>query len=196
VSKKRILILQGNPDPGGHRYGHALARAYQEGALEVGHEVRSIDVATLEFPLLRTKEQWEKDAPPESIRGAQESIAWAEHMLVVYPLWLGSMPAMVKAFLEQALRPGFAIGKSSGAGMWAKALTRKSAHVVVTMGMPAFVYRWWFRGHSLKSLERNILRFCGITPVRTSLIGNVESANPRGRKRWLEKMRACGAEGR
>jgi hypothetical protein len=27
------------------------------------------------------------------------------------------------------------------------------------MGMPAAVYRWFYRAHSLKSLERNILGF-------------------------------------
>jgi putative NADPH-quinone reductase len=196
MTARRILILQGNPDPSGRRYGHALASAYVEGARTAGHTVRSIEVAALEFPLLRTKEQWEKEDAPESIRRAQEGIAWAEHLLIVYPLWLGAMPAMLKAFLEQALRPGFAIGKSTGVGMWKKLLNGKTAHVVVTMGMPAPVYRWFFRAHSLKNFERNILRFCGIAPVRRSLIGSVETIEPRVRERWLARMRTFGAVAR
>jgi putative NADPH-quinone reductase len=196
VTTKRILILQGNPDPRGHRYGHALALAYLEGAREAGHAVRSIDVAALEFPLLRTKEQWENENASASIQRAQESISWAEHLLIVYPLWLGSMPAIFKAFLEQTLRPGFAVSKSTGVDMWSKLLVGRTAHVVVTLGMPAPIYRWFFCAHSLKSFERNILRFCGIAPTRRTLIGSVESVKRRVRERWLERMRSLGAEAR
>ena len=39
------------------------------------------------------------------------------------------------------------------------------------MGMPVLAYRWWFGAHSLKSLERNILKFAGIRPVKESLFG-------------------------
>jgi putative NADPH-quinone reductase len=30
--------------------------------------------------------------------------------LLIYSLWLGEMPAIVKGFLKQVLRPGFAFG--------------------------------------------------------------------------------------
>jgi putative NADPH-quinone reductase len=102
------------------------------------------------------------------------------------------MPALLKAFLEQAFRPGFAIGRGGAGSSWKKLLTGKSARVVVTMGMPALVYRWFFRAHSLKSLERNILGFVGIGPIRETLIGTVE-ASAASRERWLAKLRALGA---
>jgi putative NADPH-quinone reductase len=190
---RRIAIIQGHPDPRGDRYGHALARAYAEGATGAGHEVRTIDLARLEFPLLRTKEDWDSGAPPDAVRGAQDTIRWAEHLVIFYPLWLGTLPALLKAFLEQAFRPGFAIGEG-GSGSWKKLLTGKSARVVVTMGMPALVYRWFFRAHSLKSLERNILGFVGIGPIRETLIGAVE-ASAASRERWLAKLRALGGRG-
>jgi hypothetical protein len=47
----------------------------------------------------------------------------------------------------------------------------------------------------VKALERNILRFCGIGPVKVSLIGNVEAKGPAGRVEWLEKMRELGRAG-
>ena len=102
------------------------------------------------------------------------------------------MPALMKAFFEQVLRPGFAIDKSEQGKAWKKVLKGKSARVVVTMGMPAFFYRWYFRAHSLKSLERNILAFCGIGPVRTSLIGMVEGSSPARHQAWRDKLRALG----
>jgi putative NADPH-quinone reductase len=190
---RRIAIIQGHPDPGGNHFGTALAEAYASGAIAAGHNVRRIDVATLVFPLLRTKEDWEKGAPPASIRRAQEDIAWAEHLVLLYPLWLGDVPALLKAFLEQTLRPGFAMtmeGKT-----WKKLLKGKSARIVVTMGMPAFIYRWYFRAHSLKNLKRNILGFCGIGPTRSSLIGMIEGDDGK-RRRWIDTMRALGRDAR
>ncbi len=64
--------------------------------------------------------------------------------------------------------------------------------MVVTMGMPGLVYRWYFCAHSLKSLKRNILGFCGIGPVRHSIIGMIESADGAKREKWLVKMRVLG----
>jgi putative NADPH-quinone reductase len=191
---KHIAIIQGHPDSRGNHFGHSLAGAYAKGAEEAGHEVKAIDVARLEFPLLRSKEDFENGDPPDSIREAQNAINWADHLVIFYPLWLGSMPAMLKAFLEQAFRPGFATPKPDSGKPWHKLLAGKTARIVVTMGMPAFIYRWYFRAHSLKSLERNILGFCGIGPIRESLIGMVEAGEAR-RKKWIEKMRALGRKG-
>jgi putative NADPH-quinone reductase len=61
------------------------------------------------------------------------------------------------------------------------------------MGMPAFFYRWYFRAHSLKSLERNILGFCGIRTVGESLIGLIEGRDEAYRRGWLKKLASLGA---
>ena len=106
-----------------------------------------------------------------------------------------TMPALLKGFFEQAIRPGFAIDFKPN-GMWNKRLKGRSARVVVTMGMPALIYRWFFGAHSLKSLERNILRFAGIAPVRETLFGGIESASDARRQKWLDRMKALGARGR
>jgi putative NADPH-quinone reductase len=188
----RIAIIQGHPDPAGNRLGHALADAYARGAEAGGHEVKRIDVAELDFPFLRTKQDWEHGVVPDAIRVAQSTIAWAGHIVIFYPLWLGSMPAMLKAFLEQSFRPGFAIAQGGAARGWKKQLTGRSARIVVTMGMPARIYRWYFGAHSLKSLERNILAFCGIGPIAESLIGMVEGASEARRAKWLERLHALG----
>jgi putative NADPH-quinone reductase len=51
---KRILIIDGHPDSRAVRYVHALSKAYYDGAHLGGHEVRSIVVSEIDFPLLRT----------------------------------------------------------------------------------------------------------------------------------------------
>jgi len=189
---KRIVIIDGHPDGRSERFVHALARAYREGAEEAGHEVWDIEVAKLIFPLLRKREDFEEGIPPAVIRRCQEAISRADHLLILYPLWLGSMPAALKAFFEQTLRPGFAFAAGGRKRLPKKLLTGKAARIVVTMGMPAFFYRWYYRAHSLKSLERNILSSCGIRPVRASVVGMVEGMSQARRKHWLARMNALG----
>lgn len=188
---KHIALIVGHPDAQGKHFARALADAYADGARAAGHEVKSIDVARLDFPLLRSASDFEKGQPPEAIRQAQATLGWANHLVVFFPLWLGTMPALLKGFLEQTFRPGFAFRASATTGMPQRLLRGKSARIVVTMGMPGFVYRWYFGAHGLKNLKRNILEFCGVRPVRSTIIGMVESSDAR-RKRWLKKVRALG----
>ena len=195
MSSRRILLIQGHPDPAGRHFGHALADAYAEGALAAGHEVRRTEVALLDFPLLRSQAEWLKGTLPPTLAQAQRDIAWAEHLLLFFPLWMGDMPALLKGFLEQVARPGFAFDYVEGSPFAHKGLKGRSARVVVTMGMPAAVYRYFFRAHSVKSLERNILGFVGIAPVHETLIGTVEDPESKGRGRWLASLREMGAKG-
>jgi len=151
--------------------GHALEAAYVKGARLAGHTVRQVVLARLDFPLLRSQHEWEAGLIPASLKPAQDDIGWAEHIVFFYPLWLGDMPALLKGLLEQVARPGFAIIRERGGKPWgSKGLTGRSARVVVTMGMPALIYRWYFRAHSVKSLERNILGFVGMAPVHATLM--------------------------
>jgi len=191
----RLLIIQGHPHAQGIHLCHALAQAYTDGALVAGHEVRHVDVAQLDFPVLRSQADWTSGPLPPALESAQDDIAWAQHLVLFFPLWLGDMPALLKAFLEQVARPGFAFHAGPGGAFAGKGLKGRSARVVVTMGMPALVYRFYFRAHSVKSLERNILGFVGIAPVHETLIGGVETLGATGRARWFDKLRALGCKG-
>jgi putative NADPH-quinone reductase len=186
----RIALIQGHPDPAGGHFCHALADAYERSAREAGHEVRIVSVARLGLPLLRNAEEWREGPAPAEV---QQTLAWAEHWVVVFPLWLGDMPAALKAFFEQTLRPGFAIGKASAGRLPQKLLKGRSARVIVTMGMPAFFYKLFYRAHSLKSLKRNMLEFVGVAPVRSTVIGMVEGAAS-AREAWLQKVLALGRQ--
>ena len=125
---------------------------------------------------------------PADIEQAQRAIQWCDHLVIVYPLWLGTMPALLKGFLEQTMRYGFALSLER-TGMPKRLLKGKSARLIVTMGMPGWIYRWFFGAHSLKSLERNILRFAGIKPIRESIYGMVEAASDATRAGWLSVRR-------
>ena len=188
----RILLVNGHPQANSRHLNHVLLDAYAQGAEKAGYEIRRIDVAALDFPLLRSREEWENGTLPPALEPAQQDIGWAQHLVFFFPLWLGDMPALLKGFLEQVARPGFAFHKDSENPFGQRALGGRSARVVVTMGMPALVYRWYFRSHSVKSMEKNILGFVGISPIRVSLIGLVDNLGEKGVRKWQDRMRKLG----
>lgn len=192
----RILIIDGHPDTDRDRYVHALAAAYRSGAEAAGHEVRTIEVGRLRFTSVRSNDDFREGRPPAAIAAAQRDIQWASHLVILYPLWLGSMPGLLKCFLEQVLRPDFAFAATSRKGLPRKLLKGRSARIIVTMGMPAFFYRWFYRAHSLRSFERNILAFCGIAPVRATLVGMVEGMSRQAREAWLADVERLGRRAR
>lgn len=61
---------------------------------------------------------------------------------------------------------------------------------------PTSFYRWFFLAHSLRSLERNILGFAGIGPIKAGLIGMGEVGEKTKRERWLDKISMLGRRGR
>jgi putative NADPH-quinone reductase len=194
MTARRILIIDGHPDPDRKRFCHAIADAYASGAKAAGHEVRRVDLCDLEFADLIRRDDWEASAAPDQIVGVQEGIAWAGHLVIIHPLWLGFMPARLKALFEQTLRPGFALGQREriiGLGR----LKGRSARIIVTMGMPAAVYRGFYLAHSLRATRRNILAFVGIGPTRSNIVGNVEGISDLQCARWLQKISDLGRRG-
>jgi putative NADPH-quinone reductase len=190
---KRIAVIQGHPDVTKPRLLHALADAYAEGAASAGHEVRRVEVGKLEFPLLRTQEDFETGTMPPALIQAREDMRWAEHWVFLFPLWHGTMPALFKGFLEHIFRPGFAMEYKEG-GFPKRLLAGRSARIVVTMGMPALMYRWYFGAYGVRGFERSMLSFAGIKPIRENLYG-LALANERKRGRWLTQMHRHGRKG-
>ncbi len=192
---RNILVVNGHPDVASKGLCHALCEAYAGGAQEAGRSVRSINVAALDFDFVRSQAEFEKGAAPAAILDAQQQIKWADHLVIVFPLWLGDMPGLLKAFLEQVLRPGFAFTYRPS-GFPVMHLKGRSARIIVTMGMPAFVYRWYFGAHGLKNLKRNVLRFVGFAPVCATLVGSVATCGKEKIQRRLGKVRELGRRGR
>lgn len=199
-SAKLIALIQGHPDSGGRHFCHALATAYTAGAREAGRVVGLIDVGKLDFPLLRSRADFDCGAIPRDVQEAQTLLSRADHVVMIFPVWNGAMPALLKGFLEQTFRPSFTFpdatpGEPLGFSAYftqRKALTGKTARVVATMQMPAFVYRWYFHPHP----ERNTLSLSGLGPIRETLIGRVEATDGRQCAQWLATLRRFGQGGR
>lgn len=92
----KILIIDGHPDPDPARFVHALASAYAAAAREAGHDVQTIEVASACIDVLRSGKEWENGDPSAAVKQAQEQLTWAEHVVILFPLWLGAMPGLLK----------------------------------------------------------------------------------------------------
>lgn len=190
---KRILVINGHPDTRPERFCSALTKAYVEAAAKAGHQVRRIDVGALSFPLLVRFEEFQTPIDNVDIRKAQQDILWAQHLVFIHPLWLGTVPAMLKAFLERVACGGFAFDTGT-AGNPKRALTGKSARLIVTMGMPAVAFRVVFGGYGERAFERGILRLSGVWPVRKTYFGAVELSE-RHRDHCLATVRRLAQAG-
>ena len=190
---RRVLIINGHPDPSPDRFCAALCEAYAQGASKAGRQVRSTAIGQLTFPLLRTATDFASPARSPAILDAQADIRWADHVVIVHPLWLGGPPAELKAFLEQVFRYGFALPAT---GPRLKGLLGgRSARLIVTMGMPAVVYRLVFGAFGERALARGILWVSGFKPIRTRYYGGVGDAPPAKRASWIAETRRLGLEG-
>ncbi len=188
--KKRVLIVVGNPTPGS--FDHALAGQYAEGARENGAEVRLLAVDALRFdPILRGGYH-SVQALEEDLAKAQEAILWAEHLVFVYPVWWGTMPALLKGFIDRVFLPGFAFRYREKGAFWDRLLTGRSAELIVTMDSPPWYYRWFAGQPGHRMMKRGVLEFCGVKPVGITSFGGVRRSTPEKRASWLAKARALG----
>jgi NAD(P)H dehydrogenase (quinone) len=190
----KIVIVVGNPQTGS--YCEALGKAYQRGAESGGHEAELFALAHMKFDAI-LREGYRREQPLEpDLVAARQALQASDHLVFVFPLWCGDMPAILKGFIERVLQPGLlAIQASHGKTTW-KIFKGKSARVIMTMGMPGWFYRWYYGAHALKLLKRNVLHFTGVSPVRSSVYGMVEAVGDEKRKEWLREVEALGHQAR
>jgi putative NADPH-quinone reductase len=184
----RIVIVVGHPRA--NTFCEALGESYAQGARSSGHKAELFVTSKMAFdPILH--EGFERVQPLEpDLMAAHDAMRAADHLVFIFPLWLGTLPAIFKGFLERVLQLDL-VGPAKQ-GKFVKLLKGKSARVIISMGMPSFVYRWWFGAHALRMLQRNILRFMGVHPIHSIVYGNVEGVGPKGRREWLKNVEELG----
>ena len=186
---KKILVILGQPQR--QSYGGALAQAYIDGARAAGAEVKELYLGDIKFNACAAGGPAELE--PELLQ-AQAAIKWAEHLVFVYPIWWGTIPALLKGFIERVFLPGFAVNFRKNSPLWDKLLSGRSARLIVTLNTPSWVYRWYFGRPGHNTMKKTILQFCGIQPVRITEVGPIKDSTEEKRKRWLQQIRALGAE--
>lgn len=184
----RIVIIVGHAQT--NTYCEALGESYVRGAQANGHDAKLFVTSRMIFdPILHEGFKQVQPLEPD-LKIAHDAIIAADHLVFIFPLWLGTLPAIFKGFLERVLQPDLVA--PSQQGKLVRLLKGKSARVIVTMGMPALIYRLWFGAHALKMLKRSVLRFMGVHPIRSIIYGNIEGVGQERRCKWLKDVEALG----
>lgn len=194
---KKIYILMGNPNKEG-TLGAELADAYQAAAVAAGHEVRRANVGDLQFdPILHKGYRAIQALEPDIVQ-VQENIKWADHFVLVYPLWWSSAPSLLKGLIDRMWLPGFAFrfikgkdGKSTWG--WHRLLKGKTARVIVTLKNHPLVERFMF-GDYTAEIASAVLGFSGMK-VRLCEVGNAEALSASAKSRWVSKIGSLARKG-
>jgi putative NADPH-quinone reductase len=183
---KNIVVILGHPKS--DSYCGAIADTYTQSAKETGHNVKLFKLGEVDFdPTLHAGYGKRQELEP-GLKEIQEAISWANHLVFVYPIWWGAMPALLKGFFDRVLLPGYAFKYRDNSPLWDKLLTGRSAHVITTMDTPPWYFRMVYKMPGHQQIKKTILEFCGIKPVKITSLGPVRYANAAKRAKWLKQI--------
>jgi putative NADPH-quinone reductase len=187
---KRILMILGTPKSAS--LCHALAEAYAQGARSEGHVVRQLKLGELSFdPVLRDGYDQGQILEPDLLE-AQRQIHWAEHLVFVYPVWWGGLPALLKGFFDRVFLPGFAFKYRGQSQLWDKLLSGRTADLLVTLDTPPWYFRWIYGAPAHRQMTRTILGFSGIRTRRLAEFAPVRPSSEEQRQSWLRRAETLG----
>lgn len=182
---KKIFILVGNPDST-DTMCCSIADTYEKEARAAGHEVRRTNLGELSFdPILHKGYKEIQQLEPDLLK-VQEDMKWAEHFVLIYPLWWASMPALLKGLWDRMFIPGFAFHFHKDGMGWDKLLAGRTARVIITSKNWSIVERMLF-GDFKNEIGRAILGFAGYK-VRITEIGHVEGLSESKKLAWMKTI--------
>lgn len=194
---KKIVVLVGHPDAGLTRTGN-MALLYETSAKKAGHEVKRFNLGEMKFdPILHQGYKTIQALEPD-LQAFGEAIKWCDHLVVLYPNWWCSMPAILKGLFDRMWLPGLAfrmrkdwLGQHFGG--WQKLLKGKTARVIVLSGTHPLLI-WFLFGDYTNEIKMGILWFAGFK-VKTTLLGPSEKAPEWKVNEWRKKVIRLGTLG-
>lgn len=188
---KRIFIWVGHPRAAS--LSHSLADAYARGATAGGAEIRRMNLSEMSFDPDLTEGYHSRKTLEPCLEEWRENMSWAERVCWVYPQWWGGMPAKMKGVIDRSYLPGFAMKYHDNDPFWDRLLAGRSADVLMTSDAPAWYDRITYGRPAGRQVERLVLKFSGIKPVRTLQFGPVKTASEAKIASWLKKAEQAGA---
>jgi NAD(P)H dehydrogenase (quinone) len=186
---KNIVIVNGHPRE--NSLSKSFADAYQKGAEKTGAKVTRFNIKDMDLDVYF--DGYKSDfVETDSAREFKEALKEANHLVLCYPTWWGTMPGRLKILIETTFAPGFAFRYHKNDPFWDKLLAGKSARVIVTMGAPVMAYHLMMGASGHKQVKKNILKFTGFKPVKITSFGQAEKASEKKINSWLDKVRRLG----
>jgi len=152
-----------------------------------GHEIKIIDLYADKFdPVLKASDMSPEIETPKDILAYQELVKWADHYSVVYPLWWGQMPAILKGFIDRVFANGvaFEYGSQGPKGL----LSGRTARVIINTGTPdAYYAQSGMHDAQVRVNDAGLFGFCGIE-TEITFLGDVATGSDDLRKGYLEQV--------
>lgn len=186
---KRVLVLAANPKK--DSFISSLADAY---AISAGknHEVQLLKISEMEFNMDLSGGYAEESSMEDSLKSFQASLEWCDHLVILTPLWWGSIPAKLKGLIDRTFLPDFAFQYEKGKSIPKKLLKGKTAQIVMTMDTPPWYYSLIQGAPAIKQLKATTLEFVGFHNVKSKMIGPIISSTKESRTKWINDMSKLG----
>lgn len=183
------LIIDGHPNP--DSLCAEIARRYS-----VAHgDAHVLALRDLEFDQNMRFGYTRRQELESDLQHAWQLLLDADHVVVVTPVWWGSVPALLKGFFDRLLLPRRAY-RIKPNGLPEGLLSGRTGRVIVTSDSP----RWYLRlagDTTMRHVRQTTLGFCGIRPVHATRLGPVKGSSDDTRAMWLSKVeRLARADGR
>lgn len=191
--KKRILVLMGNPDK--QSFSGHVADTYGEAARKAGHEVVRVNINDLKFDPILHKGYKEIQPLEPDLKKLQDHWNWADHVVIIYPNWWCTMPAILKGMFDRMFLPGFAFNFDKKTKKLIQRLKGKTAHVIVLAGTHSPFMTWLKFGDFTNEIRYGILEFAGMKAKVTSY-GPCDRVSETRRTRWLHQIAYMGTKAR
>ena len=180
-----ILIITAHPSSSG--FTHRIAKVYMQASLAKEHQVEIIDLYNSpRQDFLLFDNDFNQDQV--GIRTFyQDKITWANELVFVHPMWWGSMPAIMKNWIDVNFAGGFSHSYKDGKPFGL--LTNKQAKVFMTSDAPAFLY-WFLAKPFAITWTIIILGFVGIKVKNVWLYGNKRKRTESQNLQFLESVKS------
>lgn len=193
---KKIFLLLGHPDKSG--LCGMLADAYEQGAKEGTHELVRMNIGEMQFDPILHKGYRERQELEPDLQAFQKHVQWADHFVIVHPVWWVGMPAILKGLFDRAWLPGSAfryIKTQAGERtiFWHRLMKGKSARIIVTSGTAPWLVRF-LPGNVNAQLRWGILWFAGFRVYNTKWFGPAENPPEVRRVAWLRVIHDLGRD--
>ncbi|MCA9367660.1 NAD(P)H-dependent oxidoreductase [Candidatus Kaiserbacteria bacterium] len=189
MQTKNIVVLCGHPDP--DTFTGTLLDHYQAAAEDAGHAVKRYNLGTLRFDPILHKGYKEIQTLEPDLLELQQAILECDHLVIGYPNWWTTMPALLKGMFDRIWLPGFAFNFNKQTKKVEAHLKGRTAHVYVISGTYSPFRTWWNFGDYTNEIQYGILEFAGIK-TRVTTYGPCDRVTDTCRNKWIAEIEAHG----
>ncbi|MCF7910520.1 NAD(P)H-dependent oxidoreductase [Candidatus Pacearchaeota archaeon] len=195
MKSKKILVIIGHPSK--KSLNKAIADKYVFGVRKSGGNIniKRINLYDLKFDLVLHEGYNKIQELEPDLEDSWEKIKWAEHIVFIFPIWWGTMPALMKGFIDRVFLPGYAFTDVGESGFPKKRLLKgKTSSLIITGGGPRWLY-FLFGNFFTLPFTLAILRFVGLKPKNTKCFGGIQKNISKKRiEKILEKAEKYGSK--